>query len=210
MSLSDKVFDAELGIRRWGEYDAGTRAYSPLVQALGDQEPYTTGYGRITSQLLSTLYISPGVYLRYPDESDETNRGYERFDVSLIYEPTDALNASVALEYWDVEEDDQFLGLTGDVRYRHLDIWEVSLGAAYLDYTYFQFSDFSISADGGSIVVGSDGTRTEISPYAFSYFLRGKWNISKHMALRVSGEIEDDSTEDDLGYRLRTSFEVRL
>ena len=67
-----------------------------------------------------------------------------------------------------------------------------------------------MSADGGSIVVGSDGTRTEVSPFAFTYFLRGKWNISKHMALRVSGEIEDDSTEDDLGYRIRKSFEVRL
>jgi hypothetical protein len=210
MSLAEKVFDAEVGIRRWGEYDAGSRAYSPLVQALGDQEPYTTGYGRLTSQLLSWLYLSPGAYLRYPDDSNATNRGYERFDVSLIYEPTKALNASVALEYWNVEDDDQFLGLTGDIRYRHLRVWEVSLGAAYLDYSYFQFSDFSLTADGGSTIVGEDGTRVEVSPFAFTYFLRGKWNISKHMALRVSGEIEDDSTEDDLGYRIRTSFEVRL
>jgi hypothetical protein len=150
------------------------------------------------------------MYLRYPDDSDETNRRYERYDISLIYEPTDALSTTVALEYWDVEDDDQFFGLTGDIRYRHRKIWEASLGAAYLDYTYYQFSDFTISADGGAIVVGSDGTRTEASPFAFSYFLRGKWNIDKNMALRISGEIEDDSTEDDLGYRIRSSFEVRL
>jgi hypothetical protein len=210
MSLSEKVFDAELGVRRWGEYDARTRVYSPLVQALGDQNPYTTGYGRFTAELLSWLYFSPGAYLRYPDESNETNRGYERYDVNLIFEPLDALNASIALEYWDVEDDDRFFGVTGDIRYRHRKVWEASLGAAYLDYTYFQFSDFSISADGGSVVVGSDGTRTEVSPYAFTYFLRGKWNITKNTRLRLSGEIEDDSDEDDLGYRVRTSFEVRL
>lgn len=210
MSLDEKVFDAEAGVRRWGEYEAGTRAYSPLVQALGDQEPYTTGYGRITAELLSWLYLSPGIYLRYPDDSNATNRRYERYDISLIYEPTDALDASVSLEYWDVEDDDRFFGVTGDIRYRHKKTWEASFGVAYLDYTYFQFSDFSLTADGGSTIVGEDGTRTETSPDTLSYFLRGKWKISKNMTLRVSGEIEDDSTEDDLGYRIRSSFEVRL
>ena len=210
MSLYDKVFDAEVGIRRWGEFDAHTRVYSPLVQALGDLNPYTTGYGRLTTEVLSWLYLSPGAYLRYPDESNETNRGYERFDLSFIFEPMDALNATVALEYWDVEDDDRFFGVTGDIRYRHRKVWEVSLGAAYLDYTYFQFSDYTVSADGGSIVVGDDGTRTEVSPYAFTYFLRGKWKMSKHLSLRLTGEIEDDSYEDDLGYRIRTSLELRL
>lgn len=210
MSLSEKVFDAVLGVRRWGEFDADTRVYSPLVQALGDQEPYTTAYGRFTTQILPTFYISPGAMLRYPDESNFTNRGYERYDLSFIYEPFDAFNASIALEYWDVEEEDRFFGLSGDIRYRHRRIWEVSLGAAYLDYTYFQFSDFSLTADGGSTIVGADGTRIEVSPYAFTYFLRGKWNINPHLALRISGEIEDNSDEDDFGYRIRTSFEVRL
>ena len=210
MSLSDKIFDAVVGARRWGDYDARTRAYSPLVQVLGDLEPYTTAYGRFTTPMLDWLYLSPGVYLRYPDESDFTNRGYERYDVSLIYEPYDAFNASVSLEYWAVEDDDRFVGVSGDLRYRHRKRWEVSLGAAYLDYTYFQFSDFSLTADGGSTIVGEDGTRVEVSPYAFTYFLRGKWNLSKHTALRISGEIEDDSDEEDLGYRIRTSFEVRL
>lgn len=210
MSLSEQVLDAELGIRRWGDFDANTRVYSPMVQVLGDLEPYTTGYGRFTAELLSWLYLSPGVYLRYPDETDETNRGYERYDLSFIYEPFDALNATLAMEYWDVEEDDSFFGVTGDIRYRYQRLWEVSLGAAYLDYTYFQFTDYTVSADGGAIEAGTDGTKVEVSPYAFTYFLRAKWNISKHVALRVNGEIEDDQEEDDLGYRVRTSIEVRL
>lgn len=210
MSLSEKVFDAALGVRRWGEYDAQTRAYSPLVQALGDQEPYTTAYGRFTSQVLPWFYLSPGAYFRYPDETDQTNRGYERYDLSFIFEPYEALSTTVSLEYWDVEQDESFLGLTGDIRYRHRKLWEVSAGAAYVDYTYFQYSDFTLTADGGDTRVGDDGTRVEASPYAFTYFLRGKWNMTQKLALRVSGEIEDDSDEADLAYRIRTSFEVRL
>ncbi len=208
MSLSERVFDAVLGARRWGEYDASTRVYSPLVQTLGDQEPYTTAYGRFTSQLLDWLYLSPGAYWRYPDESNATNRGYERYDMSFIFEPYKSLNATIALEYWDVEESDRFMGVSGDIRYKQGRLWEVSAGAAYVDYTYFQFSDFSVIAE--DVTVDLDGTRVERSPFAFTYFLRGKWNISKHTALRVSGELEDDSDEEDLGYRVRASFEVRL
>lgn len=208
MSQTEKVFDAVIGARRWGEYDASTRAYSAMYQVLGDLEPYTTAYGRFTSQLLDWLYVSPGAYWRYPDHTDPTNHGYERYDLSFIYEPFESFNASIALEYWDVEENESFLGLSGDIRYRHRRLWEVSAGAAYVDYTYFQFSDFSVIAEG--VTVDLDGTRVERSPYAFTYFLRGKWNISKHMALRLSGELEDNSENNDLGYRVRTSFEVRL
>lgn len=210
MSLEEKVLDAQLGIRRWGEYEANSRVYSPLVQSLGALEPYTTAYGRLTTQALTWLYISPGVIVRYPDESNYSNRAYERYDLSFIYEPFQALNASIGLEYWDVEDQDQFFGISGDIRYRYHRLWEVALGAAYLDYTYFQFSDFSLTADGGSTIVEQDGTRIEVSPDAFTYYLRAKWNIGEHVTLRASGELEDDSDEEDYGYRFRTSIEVKL
>jgi hypothetical protein len=61
-----------------------------------------------------------------------------------------------------------------------------------------------------AIIQPLDGTRVEQTPYAFTYYLRGRWNITEKTALRLSGEIEDDSFEDDLSYRVRTSFEVRL
>lgn len=209
-SMSDKVFDAVAGARRWGNYDADTRAYSPLVQTLGDQEPYTTGYGNCTAQILPWFYLSPGAMVRVPDESNYTNRRFERYDLNFIFEPTESLRTSIALEYWDVEDDDRFFGLSGDIRYSYRKIWDVSAGAAYLDYSYRQFNDFSLTADGGSTIASEDGTLVQVSPYAFTYYLRGKWNISKNLALRLAGEIEDDSEESDLGYRIRTSFEVRL
>jgi hypothetical protein len=209
-SMEERVFDVAAGVRHWGSYTADTRAYSPLVQSLGEAQPYTTAYGRFTTQILPWFYLSPGVYMRSQDDSNSTNRRYEKYDLSFIFEPMEGLSSTLSAEYWDVQYDESFFGLSGDIRYRYHKLWEVSAGAAYLDYTYFQFSDFSLTADGGSTVVGEDGTRVEISPESFVYFLKGRWNITKNLAWRVAGEIEDDTDENDLGYRLRTSFEVRL
>ena len=210
MSLSEKVFDAVMGVRRVGDYEANTRVYSPMVDVLGTQEPYTTAYGNFTTQILSWFYLSPGASVSRTDEQNSSNRDYERYNLNFIFEPTKALSASVAVEYWDVQTSDSFLGLSGDLRYRYNNLWELSAGAAYVDYSYMEFTDYSVATSDGAIVANYDGTRVERSPNAYTYFLRGKWNISKTMALRLSGEIEDDSEEADLAYRVRTSFEVRL
>jgi len=209
VSMSDYVFDGVMGIRRWGDYHADTRVYSPLVQVLGDQEPYTTAYGHFTAQIIPSIYISPGAMTRRPDDENATNSSFDRYNVDLIFEPSKAFSASTSLEYWDLDNE-QFYGISGDVRYRYQKLWEVSAGAAYVDYTYFDFPDFSLTADGGSTIVGEDGVRIEVSPNAYTYYLRGKWNINKNTALRLSGEIEDDSNEEDLAYRFRSSLEVRL
>jgi hypothetical protein len=212
-SLADRVLDAVLGVQRWGDYDAGSRVYSPLEDIMGDVEPYTMAHGRITTEVLSWLYLSPGAMVRQPDDSDATNRRFERYDLSFIFEPADGLSTTLAIEYWDVDENDRFFGLSGDIRYRHRKLWELTLGAAYVDYTYLQLADYSVLTDDNpapAIIQPLDGTRVEQSPDAFTYYLRGKWNITERTALRISGEIEDDSDEDDLGYRVRTSFEVWL
>lgn len=210
ISRGEEVFNVRAGIRRWESYDAQTRVYSPLIQTLGGQEPYTTAYGRFTRELLPWLHLAPGIYVRYPDTDNSSNRHYERYNLGLIFRPEDAFKANIGLEYWDVEERDRFFGLSGQVEYEHRKLWEIAAGAAYLDYTYYRFSDFSVSADGGGIVAVEDGTRTEVSPDNFTYFVRGKWNVNRHLVLRLSGEIEDDSEEADLGYRVRATVEVRL
>ena len=213
VSMSDRVLDAMLGIQRWGDYSAGTRAYSPLTEVLGDLEPYTMAYGRITTETTPWLYLSPGAMVKQPDDSDFTNRRFGRYDLSFILEPKDDITATVALEYWDVENDDRFFGLSGDIRYRYRKLWELTLGAAYIDYTYLQLADQSVITDDNQsppLIDPQDGTRVERSPDAFTYYLRGRWNITKKASLRLSGEIEDDSDESDLAYRIRTSFEVRL
>jgi hypothetical protein len=213
VSMSDYAFDAVLGVQRWGDYVADSRAYSPLEEVLGGLEPYTVAYGRFTAETLPWLYVSPGAMLRAPDEENQTNRQFERYDVSFILEPSRDLSATATAEYWDVDGGDRFFGFSGDIRYRYRRLWELTLGTAYADYTYTQLSDLSVFTDDNvfpAIIQPLDGTRVEQTPYAFTYYLRGRWNITEKTALRLSGEIEDDSFEDDLSYRVRTSFEVRL
>lgn len=214
-SFSDRVLDAVLGVQRWGDYEAGSRVYSPLTDILGDLEPYTSAYGRITTEVLPWLYLSPGAMVKQPDDSNVTNRRFERYDLSFIFEPADGLSSTIALEYWDVEESDRFLGLSGDIRYRYRRLWELTLGAAYASYTYLELADQSVETtfdfNNNVVTVNPlDGTREERSPDAFTYYLRGRWNITENTALRISGEIEDDRDEDDPGYRVRTSIEVWL
>jgi hypothetical protein len=212
-SLSDRVLDAVLGVQRWGDYEAGSRVYSPLVDILGDVEPYTTAYGRITTEVLPWFYLSPGAMVKQPDDSDVTNRRFERYDLNFIFEPADGLSTSFALEYWDVDKGDHFFGLSGDIRYRYRKLWELSLGAAYVEYTQSQLTELSVYTNDDpspAIILPLDGSRVERSPDAYTYYLRGRWNITEKTALRISGEIEDDSYEDDLSYRVRTSFEVWL
>ncbi|MEI7900634.1 MAG: hypothetical protein WCK89_10285 [bacterium] len=204
--------DLRIGASRWGDFDANTRVYSPLYAQLGEQQPYTYLYAKMDYSLGPMWMLSPGVSAKKTDagDADYSNRDYTDYELTVTFEPVKALSASLSLEYWDVSSGDGFLGLSGEVRYRHHKIWEVSLGSAYMDYTYNSYSDISYSVSDGQTVFHEDGTVTEESPYALSYFLRMKWNITRRLIARLQGDIEDDEAETDLSYRARGSVEVKL
>ena len=96
------------------------------------------------------------------------------------------------------------------MRYRYSRIWELSAGAGYTEYTYNSYSDISYSINNGETVFSEDGTVTKESPYAFTYFLRTKWNVTRRLILRLQGDVEDDKAASDLAFRGRGSVEVRF
>ena len=208
----DGETDFSLGASYWGSFDAETRAYSPLYNVLGEQDPYTYTYARLTQQLVPGWLVSPGVSLRFADQSDENdynNRDYENYDIALIYAPTRAFSASVSLEHWAVEDDDSFFGVSGELRYRKGRSWEVSGGASFAEYTYDTYSDISYTANGGQTVFAESGTIIEESPYVYTYFIRGKCKLTRRVTLRLQFDIEDDDSAEDLAYRGRGSIEIR-
>ncbi len=207
----DGSTDLSMGGSYWGEFDAQTRAYSPLYRTLGESQPYTYTYARLTQLITPVFYLSPGVSLRFAEsgDNDYNNRDYQNVDVAFIYQPSRSLNATIALEQWSVEEDDSFLGVTGEVRYRHRRIWELAGGVAYAEYTYDTYADIAYTSSGGQTVLTGNGTVIEESPYVRTYYVRGKWNLNRHWALRLQVDLEDDENLDDLGYRGRGSVEVR-
>jgi hypothetical protein len=204
--------DLHVGGSRWGEFDAKTRAYSPLYNQFGVQQPYSYLYSRLSYALSPKWMISPGVAARFADSgnNDFSNRDYRDYDLTLTFEPCKALSTSLSLQYWDVDGGDSFLGLSGDIRYRYRRIWEVSVGSAYVDYTYQSYSDISYSINGGQTLFRQDGSVSTESPYTLTYFLRTKWNVTRKLALRLQGDIEDRQESSDLSYRARGSVEVRF
>lgn len=199
------------GASYWGSFDAVTRVYSPLYRVLGEQDPYAHAYVRVTHELVDRWFVSPGVSQRFAEEGDNpyNNRDYGKYDLTLLYEPSRAFNASLGLEYWTVEDDDSFLGLSGEVRYRHGKTWEVSGGASFAEYTYDTYSDISYTASGGRTVLSENGTVIEESPFVRTYFLRGRWRVTRQLILRVQGDVEDNDQVEELAYRFRGSVEVR-
>ena len=204
--------DLSLGASYWGSFDAHTRAYSPLYNVVGEQDPYTYAYARLTQQLAPHWALSPGMSLRFAEAGDNgyNNRDYENYDVTLLFEANKAFSASVALEYWAVEDDDSFFGVSGEVRYRHGRVWEISGGASFAKYTYDTYSDLSYSANGGQTVISENGTVIEESPDVRTYYVRGRWRVTRQLALRAQFDVEDDEAEEDLGYRARGAVEVKL
>jgi len=204
--------DLHVGVSRWGQFDAKTRAYSPLYNQLGTQQPYTYLYTRLAYAFNPRWMLSPGVSYRLADSSDQNfnNRNYGDYDLTLTYEPVKAVSSSLSVQYWDVDGGDSFLGLSGEVRYRYRRLWEVSIGSAYVDYTYQSYSDLSYSINGGSTVLHADGSVTEETPYTLTYFLRTKWNVTRRLVLRLQGDIEDRKGAEDLAFRGRGSVEVRF
>ncbi|MBU4460017.1 MAG: hypothetical protein KJ579_05575 [Verrucomicrobia bacterium] len=208
----DGKTDLALGGSHWGRFDARTRAYSPLYRVLGEQEPYSYAYVRLTQQIVPTVFLSPGASARFAGsgDNDANNRDYRNCDLTLTYEPVRAFSASVSLQYWDVDAADSFLGVAWEARYRHRRVWEVSAGAAYAQYTYDSYSDISYSVNGGQTVFSENGTVVEKSPYVYTYFVRARWNLTRHLAVRIQFDIEDDQAASDLAFRGRGSLEVRL
>ena len=163
----DGETDLSLGASYWGTFDARTRAYSPLYNVLGAQQPYTYAYTRLTQQLTPTFALSPGVSLRFAEGggNDFNNRDYGNYDLSFIYAPVRSVSGSISLQYWNVEHGDSFVGVSWDVRYRHRRLWEVSAGTSYAQYSYDTVSDISYSVNGGQTVFSENGTVVEKTPY---------------------------------------------
>jgi hypothetical protein len=199
-------------VRRWGGADGETRQYSPLQEILGDLEPYTYLTARLTKGVLPWLFVSPGVAARLVSSADEDaqNRDYRRYDLTVSAQAGRAWLASVAAEYWNVDEGDSFVGASGEIRYRNGRRWEASAGSGYYRYEYARYSDFTGTINAGDVRVAADGTRIENTPDSYSYFLRGKWNVTKSVSVQARVDVEDSSDLPDLAVRGRTALVVRF
>ncbi|RJQ71856.1 MAG: hypothetical protein C4519_19250 [Desulfobacteraceae bacterium] len=207
---TDKI-DLSLHGEHWQGLGQEARPYSPLFGVLGELEPYAYLAGRLTWAVAPWLSISPGVSGRFVEDGDEddTNREYGHYDLTFSVTPRDRWTVSLTGEHWNVEGRDSFDGVTGEVEYRLADRGEIALGTAYLDYDFTLEPDFSFALRPGDLEV-ADGTTTRISPDVYTFFARAKYEINETFAIRMRGEIEDNSVEDDSIYRIRATLITRF
>lgn len=205
-------FDCSLTARRWEGTSGDTVAYSPLLQVLGTRAPYTYLSARLSKGILPWLYVSPGISARLMsgDAEDAHNRNYMHYDMTIVVEPGRAWNASLAGEYWSVDHGDSFFGVSGEIMYRRPKAWEIAAGAGFFRYTYDQFYDFSGTIDAGDVRFDSDGTLIENSPDSFSYFIRGRYHISRSVSVQVRGEVEDNSEMKELNFMGQAVLLIRI
>ena len=208
----DVDFSCVGGAHQWNSFEARTRAFSPYYRLAGDLEPYTYVYARLARGIRRWLQISAGGSARLVEggREDAYNRSYQRYDLTLGVKPTRHWSASLSGEFWDARNGNRTQGVSGEIRYRRPRQWELRAGAGYLAYDYGFDSDLSFTLNGGQTQVYADGTRIETSPDVYTYFLRGKWYITRAVSLRIRGEIEDNSMVDDLSYGARASVVARL
>jgi hypothetical protein len=206
-------FGGYVGVRRWGDATGDTIAYSPLLQVLGSFDPYTYVCARTYMNVLPWLYIAPEFTARMVATGDENaqNTDYTHYDLTISIEPDHTWSASVAGEYWDVRGGDSFFGVSGELRYRHGRLWEISAGTGYTHYDYTQYVDYTGTIDAGDVHFSGDGSVMQDSPDSYSYFLAGKWNLNKTFAIQARGEMETDTgTNETNGHSLMAQITVVL
>ena len=209
----DLDFDCVGGVHRWGGLGDATRAYSPLYRILGRRDPYTYYYLRVYYNMLPWLWISPGAAFRsleHSSDGDSRNRNYANYDLTFVIEPFEGWSVSLAGEQWDVDGGDSFFDVSAEIEFRFHKLWEISAGADHVAYEYEQYSDYSYSGSLGDIRISKDGASVESSPDAYTYFMRARWNVTKWLSLRLRGEIEDNSEEEEKTYRGRSTVVLKF
>ncbi len=193
----DGSYDVYMRLNRWGDLGNKSREYDPLTGILGNREQFTLLSVRSSFIIKPWLSISPGISSRIVDESDQDNRNrhFENYDCTFNVTPHDNWDASVSVNYWDVENSDHFFGLTGEIDYHKSKDWEVTVGTSYMAYEYhFDITNYA----------------RELSPDAYTLYTNAKIKITESITLKAELELEDNSYEAEDSLRFRTSLITRL
>lgn len=197
--------DAYLILRYYrllSEIEDNTLEFSPFFAVLNELEPFSRSDIRLTKSLADCLDIFGGVSIRKEDSgSDDSgyvaNSDYQRYDLGLTLYPCDDLSITATGQHWDIDSGRRFMGVTSEVAYKPIDTLTVSAGNAYGEYRVEYYDSFQ-------------QTKFKERPDVRTYFASLKWRALPNATLSTKFEIEDNDEEDDLFYRLYTSFGVRF
>lgn len=182
-----------------------TLNFNPYFPLMYSYEPFTYGSFYAIKGLGDYWSVTGGVDVRQSDNIDDpaiefTNSDYVRGTLGVEFYPIESLTLAVNAEYWDVDPDDRFTGVSGEVEYQPVPEWTFTTGAEYGEYVQEYRDEFLY-------FFGEDKT-FRISPDVITYFARVKWQPVSRIYSAATFEYEDNDEDEDDWYGLRLQVGV--
>ncbi|MBN2328626.1 MAG: hypothetical protein JXR73_15900 [Candidatus Omnitrophica bacterium] len=181
--------------------------FNPYLPLLYDYEPFTYGSVLLTKGVGPHVSLTAGFDFRATDEnlnpeSEYTNRDYVRGTLGAEFYPTKQLTLSFNGEYWSVDDDDRFTGVSGEVEYKPAAQWTLTAGAEYGEYVQEYLDEF--------LYIFGEEQVFRISPDVITYYARVKWQPTSRIYTAARFEIEDNDLDQDEWYAFRLQVGVNF
>ncbi len=194
-------------IHLFDEVGDHTINFNPYFPLLYSYEPFTYGSVLFTKGLGDYVSLNAGFDFRVTDEnldplSKYTNRDYVRGTLGTELYPTKSLTLSVNGEYWSVDDEDRFVGVSGEVEYQPARQWTLTAGAEYGEYVQEYLDEF--------LFLFGDRRFVRVTPDVITYYARIKWQPTSRIYTAARFEVEDSDFERDEWYAFRLQVGVNF
>jgi len=194
-------------VRLFSEISDQTINFNPYFPVMHGYEPFTYGSTLFTKGLNDWVSLNAGFDFRVSDGgldpvAEYTNRDYVRGTLGAEFYPTRQLTLSVNGEYWSVDSDDEFTGVSGEVEYKPTKQWTLTAGAEYGEYIQEYMDEFLLFFGQEEVF--------RITPDVITYYARVKWQPTSRIYTAARFEVEDNSLENDNWYAFQLQVGVNF
>lgn len=181
--------------------------FNPYFPLLYSYEPFSYGSLQFTKGLGDYVSLTAGFDFRVTDDnldpaSQSTNRDYVRGTLGAEFYPTKQLTLSVNGEYWSVDDNDRFVGVSGEVEYQPVKQWTLTAGAEYGEYVQEYLDEF--------LFLFGDSRVFRVTPDVVTYYARVKWQPLSKIYTAARFELEDSDFDRDNWYAFRLQVGVNF
>lgn len=183
-----------------------TIEFNPVFPLLNSYEPFTRGSVYAVKGMGQYWALTSGIDVREADDTnaviDNTNRDYRRYSAGAEFYPVEKVTVSVSGEFWDVDPNDEFTGITGEVEYEPIQQLSLTAGVDYGEFIQ-EFRDEFLFFNGINNVF-------RVSPDVLTYYGRIRWKPNQTVYSSLLVEVEDNDIDPDEYYSVRLEVGIRF
>ncbi len=183
-----------------------TLNFNPVFPLLNSHEPFTRVSVNTIKGMGDYWSLTAGIDVLEAEQADAvtnfTNRDFQRYSAGVEVYPIETVTVSVSGEYWDVDPNDEFTGITGEVEYEPTPKWTLSAGVDYGEYVQEFRDEFLFNFGDNSIF--------RVSPDVITYFSRVRWKPRENVFSNLWFEVEDNDVDQDEFYSVRVELGIHF